>query len=331
MWGFGDLVRELGADPERMQRRFGISPGAEHEDDALINLHAFARMAEACAAELDCPDFGLRLSSYQGLHILGPIAVIARNAETVQAGLSAIARYLYVHSPALKLAAEPGDQGSDVRFTYEITTLDLPEAAQGYEVSMGNAVRIIRLLSGTASGPSIVSFMHDQQGPDARYAAELGCDVRFGQPWCGFEVPAEMAARPIDRADPETRRIATTYLESTYLPSNATLTERVTELARRLLPTGHCSVDEIAEQLAVHPRTLQRRLAEEGVSCQELIERERKNQAAKYIVDPRLQLSQVASLLGYAEQSTLNRSFRRWFGTTPRGYRNHLQRSEGRS
>jgi hypothetical protein len=258
MWGFGDLVRKLGADPEQMQRRFGISPGAEHEDDALISLQALARMTEACVAELDCPDFGLRLSSFQGLHILGPIAVIARNAETVQAGLGAIARYLYVHSPALKLAAEPGNQGSNVRFTYEITTLELPEATQIYEVSMGNAVRIVRLLSGTGSGPRVVSFMHDPQRPEASYAAELGCDVRFGQPWCGFEIPRQIAARPIDRADPETRRIASTYLESTYLPSNATLTERVADLARRLLPTGHCSVDEIAEQLAVHPRTLQR-------------------------------------------------------------------------
>ena len=86
MWGFGDLVRGLGADPEQLQRRFGIAPGAEHEDDALITLQAFARMVEACAAELDCPDFALRLSSYQGLHILGPIAVIARNAQTVQEG-----------------------------------------------------------------------------------------------------------------------------------------------------------------------------------------------------------------------------------------------------
>ncbi|WP_407691285.1 helix-turn-helix transcriptional regulator [Saccharopolyspora mangrovi] len=73
-----------------------------------------------------------------------------------------------------------------------------------------------------------------------------------------------------------------------------------------------------SEQLAVHPRTLQRRLAKEGVSCQRLIDRERRVQAAKNIADSRLQLSQVAILLGYTEQSTLNRSFRRWFGSTPR-------------
>ena len=186
---------------------------------------------------------------------------------------------------------------------------------------MGNAVRIISLLSGTGTGPSVVSFLHDQVGPDASYAEGLGCEVRFGQPWCGFEVPAELAARPIDRADPETNRIATMYLESVYVPSSATLSERVAELARRLLPTGHCTVDEIADQLAVGARTLQRRRGEEGVSCQDLIDRERRNLAAKHLADPRLQLGQVARLLGYAEQSTLNRSCRRWFGKTPRQYR----------
>ncbi len=49
-----------------------------------------------------------------------------------------------------------------------------------------------------------------------------------------------------------------------YLPSTATLSERVAELTRRLLPTGQCSVEAIADQLAMHPRTLQRRLADRG-------------------------------------------------------------------
>ena len=81
--------------------------------------------------------------------------------------------------------------------------------------------------------------------------------------------------RAIDTADPETRRIATKYLESTYLPSTAGLSERVAELTRRLLPTGQCSAEAIADQLALHPRTLQRQLAAEGVRCHDIIDGER--------------------------------------------------------
>jgi AraC-like DNA-binding protein len=64
--------------------------------------------------------------------------------------------------------------------------------------------------------------------------------------------------------------------------------------------------------------TLQRRLATEGVRCQDVIDRERCTHAARYLTEPGLHLSQIAGLLGYTEQSALNRSCRRWFGKTPR-------------
>ena len=192
---------------------------------------------------------------------------------------------------------------------------------QGYELSMAIVARILRLLGGPEARPSAVYFTHDQQGSDAAYREALGCPVRFGQTWCGFEMSETLAGKRIESADPETRRIAAKYLESNYLPRTASLSERVAELTRRLLPTGQCSVDAIADQLAMHSRSLQRRLVTEGVRCQDLIDRERRTLAATYLAEPELHLSQIAGLLGYAEQSTLNRSCRRWFGQTPRQYR----------
>ena len=103
LWGFVDLVREHGGDPESLLSRHGIRPGVEREDDAFVPVAAFARLLETTAAELALPDLGLRLSHHQGLDILGPIAVIARNCATVREAWTAIARYLYVHSPSLLL------------------------------------------------------------------------------------------------------------------------------------------------------------------------------------------------------------------------------------
>jgi AraC-like DNA-binding protein len=321
LWGFDDLVRELGGDPELLLSRFAIPRGVENQEDAFISFGAYVHMLETSADDLRCPDFGLRLSRWQGLDILGPIAVIARNAQTVLDGLEAIARYLYVHSPALKLTLAPQNAKTGLRFVYELSETGLPDVVQGYELSMGIVVRIIRLLGGPEVGPSAVSFLHEQQSSDAVYRKALGCPVAFRQSWCGFEVVPRLADRRIESADPETRRIAAKYLDSQYLPRTATLSDRVAELTRRLLPTGQCSVDAIANQLAMHSRSLQRRLAVEGVSCQDLIERERRAQAATYLAEPGLHLSQIAGLLGYAEQSTLNRSCRRWFGKTPRQFR----------
>ena len=324
LWGYRELVRELGGDPEEFLARFGIPRGIERQDDAFISYAAYVHLLEASADELDCPDFALRLSQWQGLDILGPVAVIARNAHTVLDGWEAIARYLYAHSPALTLTLAPHSPEFTVRFTYQVAEPGLV-AIQVYEISMGVAARITHLLGGSDARLSAVAFMHDQQGPDAAYREALECPLRFGQAWCGFELSTQLAERRIDGADPETMRIATKYLESHYLPPSTSLSERVAELSRRLLPTGQCSLDAIASQLAVHPRTLQRRLAEEGVRCQDVMERERREQAARYLAEPELPLVQIASLVGYAEQSALNRSCRRWFGKTPRQYRAELR------
>ena len=169
--------------------RFRIPPGIENQEDAFISFDAYVRMLEASADDLSCPDFGLRLSNWQGLHTLGPIAVIARNAQTLLGGVEAIARYLYVHSPALKLTLASRTAQTGLTFTLEMTEPGLPDVVQAYEISMAIAVRIIRLLGGPEARPNAISFMHEQQGADAAYREALGCRARFRQTWCGFEDP----------------------------------------------------------------------------------------------------------------------------------------------
>lgn len=321
LWGYDALVAELGSDSRALLSRFHIPPGVERQEGAFVPFESLVRLLETTASELGCPDFGLRLSRWQGLDMLGPIAVIARNAPSVQDALGLIAHYLYVHSPALSLTPKPPSAGSDLMFVYELKEMSPADARQAYELSMGNAVRIVQLLSGATVGPSAVSFLHEQIGSDDAYRDALGCPVRFEQTWCGFEVPLGMATRQIDSAHPETRRIATIYLESQYPPGEDTVRDRAAELVHRLLPTGGCTIDVVADQLNMNPRTLQRRLHDEGARYQDLIETERRDQAAKYLAEPGLHLSQITGLLGYTEQSTLNRSCRRWFGKTPRQYR----------
>ena len=176
-------MRELGGDPESFLARFGIPVGAEQQADDFVAVDAFIRLLEASAEDLRCPDFGLRLSRSQGLDILGPIAVIARNAHTVLGGFEAIARYLYVHSPALTLTVRRASAESDVQCTYEVTEPGVPYPMQCYELSMGIAAQILGLLGGPHARPRAVSFMHSQHGSQDAYRSELGCPVRFDQTW----------------------------------------------------------------------------------------------------------------------------------------------------
>ncbi|CUR46465.1 Transcriptional regulator, AraC family [Alloalcanivorax xenomutans] len=327
LWGYDDLVRELGADPERFLGRFHIPPARQRSDDDFFSYRTAALLLETTAVELACPDFGLRLASWQGLEMLGPLAVIARNSGTVLEGFQAIARYLHVHCPALLLRLDIPKNRHGMRFDYHITELSAPQLRQSYELSLANAMRILRMLAGERVCPSLVSFQHRQVGPSQTYERIFGCDVLFEQDWCGWWLPAALASKNVDHANAQTLHYATTYLESKHAPGSIRLPERVRELIRRLLPTGQCAAETIAGELAMHPRTMQRRLAEEGVCYEDLLDQERRAQAERFLSQSGLRLVQITGLLGYTEQSTFNRSCRRWFGMTPRSYREALKRS----
>lgn len=323
LWGYDDLVRELGGDPAHFLDRFHIPVDRQRRDDSFILYRNAGLLLEATAIELDCPDFGLRLAKWQGLEILGAIAVIARNSHTVLDAMKAIAGYLYFHSPALTLHISESIHSNTLRLKYQISELSPPQLRQSYELSMANGLHILKMLAGEDACPTAVSFLHGRVSSPRIYEEYFGCEVRFGQHWCGQEMSATVAQSAIDHADPQTLYYARKYLESSF-PGAAPLCGRVSELIRRLLPTGQCSAQTIARELAMHPRTLQRKLAVEDCRYEQLLDDERRCMAERYLGDSGFFMVQIAGLLGYTEQSTFSRACRRWFGTTPKKYRERL-------
>src|SRR3546814_1111161 len=81
--GFVPLVEELGGDSGALLDRFGIPADALASDDSLLPLAAHDLMLDATAAELDCPDFGIRMAQFQDLSILGPLAIAIQACSTV--------------------------------------------------------------------------------------------------------------------------------------------------------------------------------------------------------------------------------------------------------
>ena len=96
-------------------------------------------------------------------------------------------------------------------------------------------------------------------------------------------------------------------------------------IVRQLLPTGAATLDVVADQFHLHPKTLQRRLADEGTSFAALVDQVRKDTADRYLRTTGMSLSHLARELGYAEQSVLTRSCKRWFGTGPAAYRSQTR------
>src|SRR5205085_1097468 len=101
---------------------------------------------------------------------------------------------------------------------------------------------------------------------------------------------------------------------------------RVREVIVRKLPDGEPRRDDIANELHMSERTLQRRLEEERTTFVELLDDTRRELADQYLGRLHMSLAQAAYLLGFADQSSFFRACRRWFNLSPGQYRDQLLR-----
>lgn len=318
--GFPELVAELGCSAEPLLLAAGIEPTSVGDPDAFISYRSTIDLLESASETTMSPDFGRKLATRQGIDILGPVGVAARTAPTVGAALAAIGQYLSVYSPAITTTVEPAPIRIHARFVFTIVLDRLPEHGQAIELSLGVALRTFRLLIGRDYRPVTVHLPHRPIGPLREYAHYFGTHVRFDEPFAAFTINRADLALPL-QSDSEVHTIVQRYLRSVAPAHGDDLCEPVRRMIRRMLPAGGAALEPIATQFAMHPRTLQRRLADEEASFAGLVEEVRRDVVAHYLRTTQLPLSQLAAVVGYSEQSALTRSCQRWFGTSPSAYR----------
>jgi AraC-like DNA-binding protein len=155
-----------------------------------------------------------------------------------------------------------------------------------------------------------------------RYEEVFGLQPEFDAPEHGLAFDSALLDRPLPQADAFAARMAEEEcrrLVEQRLP-RAGLAGQV----RRVLlgrPQAPPSLDEVAGMLRLSPRTLRRRLAEEGASYRNLLGEIRGKLAQELLRDGRLTVEEVAQRLGYAETSSFTHAFRRWTGQAPRAHR----------
>ncbi|WP_444904494.1 AraC family transcriptional regulator ligand-binding domain-containing protein [Microbulbifer sp. CnH-101-E] len=322
--GYSELASEFGGDARTFLTEFSIPEDIVISDSRLLSHLDVARLLELTAERLQCADFALRLAARQGVDRLGGIAVIACNSTSAREAILAVARFMSLHSPAIHLRIESVPGGTFERLVFDQLDPALSCFHQIHEQTLGNALVMLQMLMGANVAPQRVLLPHAALTDPADYFEYFSCPVEFLSGYCAMEYPAEQLDTPLACADPVTKRLAINYLEQQSVSADASLSTQVRELMRQLLPTGQYQVGVVAAHLSLHPRTLQRRLAGEGLRFDALLDLVRREMAAEYLANTELALGQITGLLGYAEQSTFQRACRRWFSDTPRNYRRRL-------
>lgn len=318
--GFTTLATELGADPVALLAAVHLTPAVVGDHDSFISYRSVTALLESTAAVTGRGDFGRRLGARQGLEILGPLGVAARTAPTVGAALQAIEQFMGFYSPAIAVTVHPPGRDGLAQFEWRLVERRPPVHRQAAELALGVSLQVFRLLAGRDFRPTSVQLRHPLLTPEADYRRDLGCRVDAGDDRYGFRFRAEVLERRLD-ADHAVHAVVRDYLDTIAVRTGGGTTDAVVRLVRRILPTGGLGLELVAEQLAQHPRTLQRHLAARGTTFAEIVDGVRRDEAERYLRDTDMPFGQLSGNLGFSEQSVLSRACQRWFGMSPREVR----------
>ncbi|MFC0315917.1 AraC family transcriptional regulator [Gordonia phosphorivorans] len=315
-----DMIAAHGGDSAEFLRSAGIDPAAVGNYNRFISYTALALTIGEAAEELAVPDMGLRLSMLQDLEMLGPIAVLARNAGSVEAALLGVVKYLHTYSSAIRAELVTG--GRESRFGFDVNLTRLAHREQMVELSLGVINGMFGMLTDSGFRANRITFRHARISPIDVYVDYFQCPVEFNAAHNAVVFPTGLLSRHVAGADTQAYALASRYLGERH--RYLSLDEHVVELIGKLLPLGQASVVEVARILMVHPRVLQRRLAAEDTTFEGLLDECRELLARELLAVEDLPLSAVSAQLGYSEQSSLTRSCRRWFGRSPLAMRRTL-------
>jgi AraC-like DNA-binding protein len=315
---FAELVRSRGHDPESLFAAARIDPAIVDQPDHFISYRQMIQLLEDAADHLVFPDFGLRLGQRQYAEgILGPLDIAMRNSPTVFAAWRFCAAHAHTYSSGAHLAIAEDREQARTSIRFELLLPRLYRQRQVVEHALTISHLATQMFSGGRSMPREVWFKHDPLDGVHAHEAMFGCRVLFAQPYNALYYATADFDVPVVGRNDRVLQLATYFID-TQFPSPETLIRTRVRLAiEQQLSHGNYSQIEVAAELGMHPRTLQRRLRSEGENFEVIKDEVRRDAAVRYLRQTRLPLKTVAGLLGYSELSVLYRSCQRWFGESP--------------
>ncbi len=156
------------------------------------------------------------------------------------------------------------------------------------------------------------------------YQSLFKCPVGIQAPINQIVLDPTQLLRKMPEANPEVHTLlmqfANERLHKVSRPSK--LVDDVREILTKTLNQGDTSLESVAKGLGVSPRTLQRKLKNEGVSYQDVLDQHRCELVIRLLREKKLPMTDLAAKLGFSEPSSFYKAFRRWTGRSPEAFRN---------
>ncbi len=316
--GWQILITDLGLNTDHVLRRAGLPTDLFRRPDVRLESASYFRLWQALADEADDPTLPIRIGDTISAEVFEPPLFAAICSPNLRLALERIRRFKPLLGP-MALLVEPDTDTLHVQIEWLQKSMEPPEVLAATELVL--FVRLARLATRTAIQPLRITSPNPPT-PVEPYTAYFGVQV---QPATEVSLTFSQvdAERPFLTENPQMWSFFEPQLQRrlSQLDADATPSDRVRGVLLEILPTGRCSIEAVAQRLAMSPRSLQRHLSRDGQTFQKILSATRRDLASHYLKRSSFSGAEISLLLGFEDSSSFFRAFKSWTGDTPESFR----------
>lgn len=311
-----------GVETRDLMEALGLDPDGPVDETRMVSSDAYYQFFAALEARdplgLSLP---LRIGADMRCDEYGAFGLAWKSAPSLRGSYIRSERYGRVLGSAEKYTLVSSNDG--VFYTLEKAGTDLRGMILSTEASLAAVVTISREISAQPYSPEAIYFKHTARGDPSVFTEHFSCPVYFEADQNAVLVSEATLSSPNRLGDETIATFFDRHLEQVLadLPQAMGLEQRLRKAVAKRLSEGIPTVSEIARELGMSARTLQRRLSKNNTTFQGLVDLARQELAQQLLSETDYSLAEVAFLAGFSEQSGFTRAFKRWAGQTPRSYR----------
>lgn len=317
-----DLVTGHGIDRAALLSNTQLASTGMENTGPRISTVDFSTLVNNALTLTGNPALGLELGSRINLSAHAVLGQAFLACETLEQVLDLFMRYSALLAPAAELHLDKSHNGVTLELSNVIEDTPLTFSCELFFASVLNTLR--GLLYNQAFSVTI-NLPYPQPDYEADYIAAFGTRVNFDSSIASIRFDTQLLACILPTANPALLSLYET--ECRRLLADLGADDTVSRQVQRLLQQiegQYPNLLQMAALLHLGERTLRRRLANEGTSYQQLLDKARARQAAHYLKHSQLPMTSIAYLVGFNDSSNFRRAYQRWTGETPAATRkNH--------
>lgn len=316
------MFTQEGLDVSQMLERSGIDAKQVADPVARIPHEKLIKMWEVAGELSGDPYFGLHLAAKVPVVPFNAGDYAAMTSKNLRESLYNFSRYIRLNSDAVKL---------EVQFNPDLTHI-VADLSGGGKPNKHHTdfwvlylVRYMQGLYGLSLPLASVGFNHEEPENLSVYESIFNSKINFNSKNCYICYDSKHLESTSICADLSMHKLHESIADKELQAlGDYGILPKVKRAIYDALPAKVVDFNAVASALNLTPRTIQRHLANEGVTFKKLVDIAKKEYAISEMENTSLSISEVAYRLGYEDMSSIYRAFKRWTGLTPVEYRENL-------